>query len=44
MRLYWYNKIRVNVTVVSECSLKMDLCKEGKKIRVINTGEVWHIN
>jgi hypothetical protein len=32
MRLYWDNKIRVNVTGVSEYGLKMDLCKEVKKI------------
>jgi len=32
MILYWYNKIEVNVTGVSEYGLKMDLCKEGIKI------------
>ena len=32
LRLYWNNKIRVNVTGVSEDDLKMDICKEGKKI------------
>jgi len=32
MRLYCVNKIRVNVTAVSEYGLKLDPCKEGKKI------------
>ena len=32
MRLYWDNNISVNVTGVTECALKMGLCKEGKKI------------
>jgi hypothetical protein len=37
MRLYWDNKIRV-VTEFSEYDLKMEIC-----IRVIHTGDVWHI-
>jgi len=32
-RLYWDNKIRVNVTEVSEYGLKMEICIEGNTRR-----------